>query len=358
MTTPTQLADLTPIITKLFENTTEAILLFDRSGRTLAMNPAAEAIVGDDVQERLYEGQHRALCSTCRGYMSDTEFRTCLDCYFQVPESEELPSFQVYLETRGRGVVPYAASFHTIDSEAGIRVFMLRDLATQYQTQEKLYQNKMMKHVIEAQENERRRISRELHDSVAQELMSAVVDLRVLKYMTEDDQLLKKVKQTEASMTRLLDDIRNLSVELRPPALDDLGLEAAFRSHIKRLEQSYGLLVQFTSDISQKRYRSEIETVIYRVGQEALLNALKYAQVDNVEVTLTDSGELLQLIVEDRGVGFNPAADPLGTGMGLYGMQERAELAGGSFSLQSREGLGTRVLLSIPTRERHEESEA
>ncbi|AWB44618.1 two-component sensor histidine kinase [Paenibacillus sp. CAA11] len=346
--TQTQLDYLIPLLMKLFENSTEAIFFFDRNGKTIAMNPAAEEIVGEDVLIQLYQGKHRALCATCRGYTSDTEAITCLECYFQIPETENLSSFQVYLETKGKGVVPYTASFHTIDPDYGIRVFMLRDLTMQFQTQENLYQNKMMKHVIEAQENERKRISRELHDSVAQELMSAVVDLRVLKYMTQDEQLLKKMKQTEASMTRLLDDIRNLSVELRPPALDDLGLEAAFRSHFKRLERNYGFLIEFTSDLSQKRYRSEVETVIYRVCQEALLNALKYAQVDTVHVSLTDTGEMLYLRVEDEGVGFEPGDKPLGTGMGLYGMQERAELAGGSFSVQSRAGSGTKILLQIP----------
>lgn len=95
--------------------------------------------------------------------------------------------------------------------------------------------------------------------------MSAVIDLRVLKYMTSDEQLLRKVKQTEVSMTRLLNDIRNLSVELRPAALDDFGLEAAFRSHFKRMEQSYGLVIEYKSQLSEKRYESEIETVMYRV---------------------------------------------------------------------------------------------
>lgn len=225
---------------------------------------------------------------------------------------------------------------------------MLRDLTRQFKTQEKFYQNKMMKHVIEAQENERKRISRELHDSVAQELMSAVIDLRVLKYMTDDEQLLRKVKQTEVSMTRLLSDIRNLSVELRPAALDDFGLEAAFRSHFKRMEQSYGLVIDFESRLCEKRYSSELETVVYRVCQEAVLNALKYAQVDTVKVTLSERDGFIRLQVEDHGIGFHPGDEPAGTGLGLFGMQERAELVGGTFSVESQKGRGTRILLMVP----------
>lgn len=335
-------------MTKLFENSLEAMFFFDREGKALAMNPAAENIVDKDILKQLYQGNPEALCGTCRGYTSETELRTCLNCYFSTPDSEEFASYQVYLETKDKGIVPYAATFHTIDHENGIRVFMLRDLTRPFKTQEKFYQNKMMKHVIEAQENERKRISRELHDSVAQELMSAVIDLRVLKYMTADEQLLRKVKQTEVSMTRLLNDIRSLSVELRPAALDDFGLEAAFRSYFKRMEQSYGLVIEYQSQLSEKRYESEIETVMYRVCQEAVLNALKYAEVDTVAVSLTENDGVLRLEVEDEGVGFTKGDEPSGTGLGLFGMQERAELVGGTFSVDTGIGRGTRILLQVP----------
>ncbi|MDO3412350.1 sensor histidine kinase [Saccharibacillus sp. CPCC 101409] len=345
---PSEIKQLNPLMVKLFENSKEAIFFFDKEGRALAMNPAAEEIVTEDVLLKMYQGREDALCGTCRGYTSDTEQRTCLDCYLQLPESEEQTSFQVYLETKGKGVVPYAGSFHTVDPENGTRVFMLRDLTPQLRVQERLHRNNMMKHVIEAQENERKRLSRELHDSVAQELMSAVVDLRVLKYMTDDETLLKKVKQTEASMTRLMDDIRNLSVELRPASLDDFGLEAAFRSHFKRIEQSYGLVVEFQSNLDRKRYDSDIETVLYRICQEAVLNALKYAQVDVVNVRLYEEKGAIRLDVEDGGEGFEQGSDPIGTGLGLYGMRERAELAGGTLSVHSEPGQGTRVLVQIP----------
>ncbi|MDF9839324.1 two-component system sensor histidine kinase NreB [Paenibacillus sp. PastF-1] len=347
MSTPGK--DLTNLLmSRLFENSSEAMFFFDRDGKALAMNPSAENIIDQDILAQLYQGNPLALCGTCRGYTSETELLTCLNCYFNTPDTDNFTSYQVYLETRDKGIVPYAATFHTIDAEQGIRVFMLRDLTRQFKTQEKFYQNKMMKHVIEAQENERKRISRELHDSVAQELMSAVIDLRVLKYMTDDEQLLRKVKQTEVSMTRLLSDIRNLSVELRPAALDDFGLEAAFRSHFKRMEQSYGLVIDFDSRLSEKRYGSEIETVVYRVCQEAVLNALKYAQVDMVKVTLTEKDGILRLQVEDEGIGFHPGDEPGGTGLGLFGMQERAELVGGTFSVESQRGRGTRILLLVP----------
>ncbi|WP_254772928.1 ATP-binding protein [Paenibacillus sp. NFR01] len=336
------------LMEKLFENSSEAMFFFDKQGKVLAMNPAAEDIVDKDILKQFYQGEPDALCRTCRGYTSETDLRTCLNCFIHSTEAEDFTSYQVYLDTRDKGMVPFAATYHTIDYENEIRVLMLRDLTRQFKTQEKFYQNKMMKHIIEAQENERKRISRELHDSVAQELMSAVIDLRVLKYMTADEQLLKKVKQTEASMTRLMNDIRNLSVELRPAALDDFGLDAAFRSHFKRMEQSYGLVIDYESRLSEKRYKSEVETVMYRVCQEAVLNALKYAQVDTVKVSLAEEDGVLNLRIEDEGAGFNLGDEPDGTGLGLFGMRERAELVGGTFNVDSGIGRGTRITLQIP----------
>lgn len=254
------------LMTKLFENSMEAMFFFDREGKALTMNPAAENIVDKDILKQLYQGNpQRPFVELAGGIPVKRNCAPALTV-ISILRTPRISHPIKFTQTKDKGIVPYAATFHTIDYEQGIRVFMLRDLTRQFKTQEKFYQNKMMKHVIEAQENERKRISRELHDSVAQELMSAVIDLRVLKYMTSDEQLLRKVKQTEVSMTRLLNDIRNLSVELRPAALDDFGLEAAFRSHFKRMEQSYGLVIEYKSQLSEKRYESEIETVMYRVS--------------------------------------------------------------------------------------------
>src|SRR5699024_6503688 len=116
---------------------------------------------------------------------------------------------------------------------------------------------------------------------------------RVLKYMTKDQNIVEKVRKTEGTLTRLLEDIQHLSVELRPATLDDLGLEAAFRAHFKSIEKSYGLIVHFTSNIGTKRFEGEIETAVYRICQEAVLNALKYAEVDEVNVFLIEDKENL-----------------------------------------------------------------
>lgn len=339
---------LTDMLMKMYDNSAEAIFFFDRFEKVIAMNRAAEQILDTEVVQRMIAGEANAICFSCKGYTSNQELRTCSSCYLENPTSD-FSSFQVYLDTKGKGIIPYAASYQTIDEENKIRLFMLRDLSRQFETQEALHQNIMTKRVIQAQEDERKRISRELHDSVAQEMISALVDMRVLKYMNVDEEVLEKVQQTEVSLMRLLEDIRHLSVELRPATLDDLGLEAAFRTHFKWIEKNYGLVIEFTTNLKARRYDEEIETVVYRVCQEAVFNALKYAGTDEIKVIVFENEGNLELHVEDSGVGFDMTeGDPQGTGLGLYGMRERAELVGGRFNLQSEPGEGTKVTIRLP----------
>lgn len=342
---------------KMYDNSAEAIFFFDSSGKVISMNSAARLILDAEVLNRMTAGDTKAICLSCKGYTNEQELRTCTSCYMQNPQ-DDLSSFQVYLETKGKGVIPYTASYQTIDVEKGIRVFMLRDLTKQYKTQESLNQKTMMKNVIKAQEDERKRISRELHDGVAQEMLSALVDLRVLKYMSIDGDVLKKVQQTEGSLMRLLDDIRHLSVELRPATLDDLGLEAAFRTHFKWIEKNYGLIVHFTAELQAKRYRGEVETVVYRICQEAVFNALKYACTDDITVRLFEEDGSLKLHVIDDGEGFEMnTTNPKGTGLGFYGMKERAELVEGKLSVLSELEKGTVVFLEIPLEKEGEPDE-
>ncbi|AOV08964.1 sensor histidine kinase [Sporosarcina ureilytica] len=339
---------LTSLLMKMYDNSGEAIFFFDRSKRVIAMNRVAEKILDTEVVKRMMGGERKAICLSCKGYTSEQELRTCVSCYLSNP-SADFSSFQVYLDTTGKGVIPYMASYQTIDEENGIRLLMLRDSTKQLATQEALYQSTMTKRIIKAQEDERKRISRELHDSVAQEMLSAVIDLRVLKYMEIDDKALKKIQQTEGSLMRLLEDIRHLSVELRPATLDDLGLEAAFRTHFKWIEKNYGLVIEFTANLQEKRYEGEIETVVYRVCQEAVFNAVKYAGTDLIAVSLFEQEGNLELHVEDEGIGFDiNEGHSKGTGLGLYGMRERAELVGGRLIIQSKVEEGTRICLKVP----------
>lgn len=342
--------DLSNLMIKLFKHSTDLIFFFDQCGDITTMNPAAEQIIDDHIISQIKSQSDHAICQVCAGYTSETEARTCSDCYLSANDTKDFSSFQVYLTIKEKGIVPYMASFQTLDEEKGTRILLLRDQSIQYLTQAKLHQNMLTKHVIEAQENERKRISRELHDSVAQEILGALVDLRVMKYMTNDQSVLDKAENTKGVLTRLLDDIRDLSVELRPLALDDFGLEAAFRSHFKRIEQRYGWKVLFQSTNENNRYEPEVETVVYRICQEAVMNSIKYSGVGEIFVSLIEEDRTLTLTVTDEGAGFHQEDQPQGTGLGLYGMKERAELVSGKCRITTEVGKGTKVYLKVPIR--------
>lgn len=338
---------LEQILLKFFENTNDYIFLFNRDGEIVLMNDAARGILTEDVYETLLSGQTESFCEVCRGHTTEANIRTCDDCYI-LESDEDKESFQVYLETEEKGMVPYFASFATIDDSLGIRMLTLRNISDQIKTQEQLFQKMQMNRVIRAQEDERKRISRELHDSVAQELLSLLIEIRLMKYITDNKEIIDRIRDSEEKLAQILEDIQFLSVELRPSTLDDLGLGASFRAHFKMVEKNYGVLVRFQSNIGTKRYAQEIETNIYRICQEAVLNAIKYAEVDEITVQLFEEEQLF-LIVSDQGKGFSlNKIRSQGTGLGLYGMRERAELMNGILSIQSEIDEGTCIQLQIP----------
>ncbi len=132
------------------------------------------------------------------------------------------------MKTKDNEIKPFTAMYQNIDEQRGISAFTLQNVAPQIERQEKMYQQKMLHRSIQAQENERKRISRELHDSVIQDMLNIDVELRLLKYKHRDKVLAETSQRIEGLLSQLIDDIRNMSVELRPSSLDDLGIEAAF----------------------------------------------------------------------------------------------------------------------------------
>lgn len=205
--------------------------------------------------------------------------------------------------------------------------------------------------VIKAQEDERRRISRDLHDGVAQEVLAVSFALRRLADIAEtngDTASLAVIQDATGTIERIIDDLHNISVELRPLSLDHLGFVAALHSQAAVLEKTYGVRVEFSGSLSCERFARSHETQAYRICQEALLNACKYSDGDTVFVHLEDADGWLRVEVRDTGRGFDTEHPTVrGTGCGLPGMQERARLIGASLGIESGPG-GTTVTLVAP----------
>jgi signal transduction histidine kinase len=208
----------------------------------------------------------------------------------------------------------------------------------------------------QAQEEERERIARELHDSLGQALTAIKLDL------SSADQALggscpagsDHLSRARSVADQSLDELRRLVFDLRPPALDNLGLVAALESYCRDLGERSGLAVAIDADAVQSRLPAHVETALYRICQEALTNVWRHASATSALVRLTWTPDAVTLAVSDDGSGFDTAAAiPMnGTlrGVGLLSMERRAEDLGGAFRLESKLGEGTRVSVTIPWR--------
>ncbi len=212
--------------------------------------------------------------------------------------------------------------------------------------------------LINAQEAERARLSRELHDELGQALTAVSLNLaEILKGLPPESvpRLGEKLVEARSLTDQALDLVRKIALDLRPGILDDLGLVAALRWHVKRWTRTFGVEVEFRAMNLDQRLDPDVETALYRIVQEALTNVAKHAQAANVRVTLERKPSAVVAHVEDNGRGFvaNGLAvrETLEPGAGLLGMRERVSLLGGKLDLWSRPGQGTRLSVEIPLKE-------
>ncbi len=208
--------------------------------------------------------------------------------------------------------------------------------------------------IINAQEEERKRVARELHDETSQILTSLLISLAVLEESITSQQARDRIAETRQMAHQTLRAIRNLSFDLRPSALDDLGLLPALHWYIKEYQQKCALEVDFQASGFKERLPAELETVLYRIVQEALTNTARHAQARKVTVCLEESEHEIHAIISDNGRGFDaekiqkiPGAGQE-HGWGLVGMHERASLLDGNLTITSQPEQGTTIDVSIP----------
>jgi two-component system sensor histidine kinase UhpB len=208
--------------------------------------------------------------------------------------------------------------------------------------------------VMRAQEEERKRVSRELHDDTAQILFAQLLRVTALKG-SPSPEVRATAAALEEATAQALEGVRRLALELRPPALDDLGLTAALADLAQRFGEQLAIPVEFQARGPRGRLPADVELVLYRVAQEALTNVAKHGQATSVSVDLDRAAGDVTLSVRDNGRGFDPRA--AGTkpddaaGLGLFGMAERVSLVGGRASIWSTPGCGTEVFAYIPIAE-------
>ena len=204
--------------------------------------------------------------------------------------------------------------------------------------------------IIAAQEAERKRLARELHDEASQTLTALSLGLRTFQeakgLSVKENQLVEYLKSLT---TNLMSELHHLAVQLRPSALDRVGLVGALEQYMHELRQRFGLDIQFeTEKMNGVILSPEIETSLYRILQEALTNVARHAQATRAAVLLQVRNGEVVATVEDNGVGFDPDHATQKGRLGLFGMQERVAMLNGSVNIETAEGAGTTIFIKIP----------
>jgi len=212
---------------------------------------------------------------------------------------------------------------------------------------------KLSLRIINAHEDERKNLAGKLHDVIAQDLTAIKFDLKMCQQtIPEQYPLIKdKLEECEKLATQSLENIRNLTSDLRPPILDYFGLASAIRWYINSFKLRTTLKIKVRITEFNCQFPPEFETTIYRIIQEGLTNVAKHSQAKRVSISLYKKGNYARIIIQDNGVGFELENLPEVHGFGLFRLKENAELLGGKFKIISNKGRGTKLNISLPWKE-------
>jgi two-component system sensor histidine kinase UhpB len=338
------------LLRALVEVTTDALFAKDRNGRYLTINSAGARILGKSVEEVIDKNDAELLAPESarrimegdRWIMATGEAQTRADVVDVAGVAKTILSTRIPFRDQRRKV-------------AGI-VGFAREIRDDQRTQQALResvdsQRVFSRRIIEIQEEDRRRLARELHDEIGQVLSAVSVDLRALKEVGDAAARLRLEESTRI-VDAAIGQIRNLALDLRPDMLDQLGLVPTLRWYADRQSQRAGFVLHFDAVSSEERLPADLETACYRIVQETLTNIIRHAQARNVWLELGKEGQQWRLVVRDDGIGFDASAQKRRAvseaGFGIRGMRERVELLAGTFEIKSNPGRGTSIEVRIP----------
>jgi PAS domain S-box-containing protein len=335
----------------------EAVIATDTIGRVTFMNPVAQKMTG----WRAGEAHLLPLEKIVRIISEDTR-KEVTSPVAQVLETGKLVGMQNHslLIARDGGEIPIADTAAPITDNGELKgvVMVFADVTEQKRAERSRRESEIMQRLVEAQESERHRIARDLHDHLGQRMTALRLQIEGLADQCDPDAPLKEaLGEVQTSASRIDRDIGYLSWELRPTELEDLGLVDALNSFVREWSRQHDIEAEFHSNITTLDYEDgrlahSNETNFYRIVQEALNNVLKHADATNVSVLLHRRKNLMVLIIEDDGLGFDSNSstfdEPKLGHLGLIGMRERAAVMNGTLEIDSQPGSGTTVLAKIP----------
>lgn len=345
------LRERTAMFEGLFESAPDAILVMNREGRIVRVNRRAErmfgylreALRGQPIEILLPERFRERHAEHCAGYSVDPHIQAMgvgSEICAQRKDGQEFPVdiMLSHLETGEETVVLSVVRDITAHKRADEA---LREYAERLQT--------LSRRLVEVQEAERRHLALELHDEIGQLLTGLKLSLE-MSARSSADGAKANLGKAQALANDLMARVRQLSLDLRPTMLDDLGLIPALLWHFERYSDLTHVQVVFRHiGLEGRRFAPDVETTTYRMVQEALTNVARHARVSEVTVRLWADQEMLSVQIEDRGAGFDSeAALAINASSGLSGMRERARLLGGQLTVESSPGEGTCVTVELP----------
>jgi len=209
----------------------------------------------------------------------------------------------------------------------------------------------LLESLVEAQEEERGRLARELHDGAGQMLTALLVRIKTLEKDCPTIPMQNGLQSLLALVSETIEQVRDLSYRLRPAALDEFGLPVALGILMDEMTENSSITAHYLTDLNDDTLPSGIEVTLYRIAQEALTNVIRHAQASTVQVALSQENQVILLNIKDDGCGFDPrlaTAVSEQRHLGLISMRERAAIAGGSLTLDTEPGAGTSLLIRLP----------
>jgi len=330
---------------ELFENARDAIYVHDLEGNYIRVNRATETLTGYKREEIVGHNFVEFVPATHVQYVRES---------FGAKLAEQgETTYEVDVIAKDGHRVPVEVRSSAI-YENGVMVGVqstARDITEQKLAQDALQM--FSRQLIEAQEDERRRIARELHDQIGQVLTAVKINLHTVQQASQASEVSCYLKDNIEAVDEALRLVRDLSVDLRPPVLDDFGLATALRWYVERYTKRTGLEVDVVIELpdQNERFSRELETAFFRIAQEALTNIVRHARASHVLLQLVNDGNVLLLTVKDNGVGFDMESlrkrAPRAATLGLISMHERAHVAGGTIEIDSLISHGTEVRFKL-----------
>jgi PAS domain S-box-containing protein len=343
----------------LFENSSDVITIVNEDGTIRSESPSIERVLGYTVHERIGASVFESI------HPDDLpEVESIFRAALRIPNHMDARTFRArHSDGSWRIIESVGKNLLSIPGVGGILVSS-RDITYKVEMQHKLDQASRQREddarrfalgIQQAQEDERQRIARELHDDICQRLTALRLNVNLL----EDGShaiipvVRKELRSMKLQLDGMIADVRRMSAHLRPMALDLFGLITAMRILCEQVQKAFSLTVTFETSLrSDERFEAQLEIAMYRIAQEALNNAGKHSRAKDIYVSLETEEMKLRMAVRDTGMGFSSDSKELPRnapgGFGLVNMRERAELCGGIFRIESRPGHGTTVHIELP----------